>query len=897
MLLSNVKSNPTLKAEVSQRIETSKDLRFLENKGQMADMQRKAMANLLFKASSPGVDIYITTIGLSYVFTHTEELNESNSFDKVATERTNESGMETQEMELEERTKLQYCRADMELVGADIQKENIIKAHESEDYNNYYIGGICPDGILNVHSYTQITLKNIYPGIDWVIFSSQQQALNDEARFGGLKYNFIVHPGADISVIKLRYKWTDKPILQNNGSLKIVTPMGTITEGAPLSFAGSSENIITTRYKVLKEYITFDVGNYNINDTLVIDPTLEWGTYYGGSSLEEVYSLHNDGTNVWVTGNTTSTDFPILNSLGGAYFQGTIVGNPPDAYILKFNTSGNLIWCTYYGGNNLEVAYSITSDGTNIWLTGMTGSADFPTYNPFGGAYFQGVRAGPFNAFILQFTIAGVRKWATYYGGNLSDGGYSISSDGANVWVTGYANSSNFPTLNPLSGAYFQGVYAGNQDAFILQFNTSGVRVWATYYGGSNIDFGQSIHSDGTNVNVAGYTLSTNFPTLNPLGGAFFQGASGGSYDAFIFQFNISGIRYWSTYYGGSGDDRASSITCDGSYICVTGYTTSTNFPTLNPFGGTYFQGLNAGVSDAFVLKFNSAGLRQWATYYGGSGNDKSFSIDYDGTNIWVSGLTMSADFPVQPAGCSSFFQGTLMGGTIDVYILQFNTPGIRQWATYYGKDVENDGSYVSSDGTYLFVSGDAQNGGAYPFVDPGAGAWYKTTLTGTENIFMARFCILCGGMSATIIKTDLTCNTASTGTASAIPVGGTTPYTFLWSDSGAQTNVTATGLGTGTYTVTVNDAGTCTTTASTNIIAPSPLTGQFTKGTANCANCGCKEWLMVTSIGGTSPYTYTWPAFTGYDKRYKNQLCPGTYIINIKDKNGCNINVSVSTP
>ncbi|MBL7892033.1 MAG: hypothetical protein JNL63_05345, partial [Bacteroidia bacterium] len=105
----------------------------------------------------------------------------------------------------------------------------------------------------------------------------------------------------------------------------------------------------------------------------------------------------------------------------------------------------------------------------------------------------------------------------------------------------------------------------------------------------------------------------------------------------------------------------------------------------------------------------------------------------------------------------------------------------------------------------------------------------------------------------------------------------------------------TITGLSAGNYTVTISDANNCTATATAAITSPSPLTGQFVKGSANCVDCGCKEWIMVSASGGTSPYSYSWAG--GYNSRYQNSLCPGAYAINITDKNGCSINVNVTAP
>ncbi len=695
---------------------------FEPNNGQLTSFEGKRVDEILFSVKERGFTLYFKTSGVSYVIYRKE----------------GETGLLSQKQPGDkhpgENSKIEYARIDLELLNSDIDKSKIVYEEPLPGYTNYYLSQ-CPEGILNVVSYRKITVKDVYPGIDWVFRYDER---------GELHHEFAVGAGVDVKQIKFKVRWADVELGGNGREILFSTPLGEIKDGSIVSYSGI--NTPDVRYRIEEGGIVrYEVSGWDGREKLIIDPPLAllWGTYYGGSGTDYSNSITTDNTgNVFVTGWTASTNFPVYNPGGGAYFQGTYGGGSYDVFILKFSNTGNRLWATYYGGNNYDYGYSITTDASgNVFVTGKTYSSDFPLYNPGGGAYFQGTNAGG-DAFILKFSNTGSRLWATYYGGSSGDVGYSITTDSSgNVFVTGYTESTNFPVYNPGGGAYFQGTHSGNGDAFILKFSNTGSRLWATYYGGSDYDEGYSITTDASsNVFVTGYA-GTNFPVYNPGGGAYYQGTyGGGSSDAFILKFNNSGVSLWATYYGGSGNDKGYSVTTDASgNVFVTGWTSSTNFPVYNP-GSAYFQGTGGGnYDDAFILKFSNTGSRLWATYYGGSNDDWGWSLTTDASgSVFVTGETKSTSFPVFNPGGGAYFQ--TIAGSYDAFILKFSNAGVRLWATCYGGSSGDYGYSITTDVSgNVFVTGET-NSTNFPVYNPGDSAYFQGTNAGGYDAFILKF-------------------------------------------------------------------------------------------------------------------------------------------------------------
>ena len=701
-------------------------LSFTKNLGQFTDMDGNPVPGLYYRASVPGLDVYVTDQGFSYVF-----------WKKAGSSEEEEEGAH-------EMSPLEYAREDMELVGADIDPAKI-RAEEplNQGVTNYYFAH-CPEGILGVNSYRKLIVESVYPGIDWVIYFEGKK---------GLKYDFIVHPGADPAQIRLRYQGAGELSLNAN-KLHLETSLGSFTEGRPVARMESGRKV-GAAFALNQNEVTFDLEPYDPSQILIIDPPLVWSSYIGGSSLDgpDAVNADTDG-NVYIAGYCQSSNYPVINPGGGAFYQGT-KSSGADMMITKFDSNGVRIWSTFYGGTGSEgFQAGIAFDAANrVYVGGYTNSTNLPVQNR-AGAYNQATNPGSNSMFLLRFTATGTREWGTYVGGSGADYLYALEVDGSgNIYLGGYSNSTNFPTVNPGGGAWFQGSNAGNYDAVITRFDPSGTMTWSSYYGGITAEggvfkgFGMALDATG-NLFVTGETQSFGFPVLNPGGGAYYQSLKNGTMDAFILKFGPAGNRVWATHFGGTANESGTGLTVDGSgNLYVVGYSTSSSIGAGGPGGGEYLQTTNGGGEDLFILKFNNTGTAIWFTYYGGNGNEKGYGgrvvdTDTDG-NVYVTGYTYSQNFPVYNPGNGAYYQGSL-GGAFDrdLFMLRFTNTGIRDWATYFGGGGADWGNelFVRPSGCVL-VTGEWLSSSGITTMDQGGGAWFQSGLAGSHDGFIAEFC------------------------------------------------------------------------------------------------------------------------------------------------------------
>ena len=629
----------------------ARGLRFTENKGQVADLNGKLRPDILFTAQNEGVKLFLTATGIHYQFRR-EFKNQSNgnASHDLATAPIPEEADSTQ-----------FYRLDVTLQGAN-PNPKIMKDGAGVDVEHFFLAH-CPDGIFGVKNYDRITYKNVYPNIDWVVY----------AKNGLLEYDFVVRPGGNIENIKLKYQGAAELMLEKNGELNIQTPFGKLTEQKPFSFQQEG-SYVESRFILDGNTLSFEVPNYNVNRVLTIDPVVEWATYYGGGNEDIGKSVAVDRSgNIYMAGYTKSA-----NGISSGGHQNTIVGVEFNGFLVKFNAAGVRLWATYYGGLCNSVSYSQSNTGPgvatdpsgNVYLSGTTscnsGIASGGHQNTFGGSGTD--------AFLVKFNPTGGRLWGTYYGGSSFDYGNNVACDNAgNVFLSGHTRSSNGIGYNGHRNTQTPSV----GDDFLVKFNAAGVRQWGTYYGGTWLEYeGGYVATDAAgNVYLAG---STNQSTEVAYQG-YRNDISGTQFDGYLVKFNASGTRQWATYYGGpSGILRKPIVVAtDGNNnIFIAGYTTS----TADIASGGH-QNTKAGGEDAFLAKFNPSGVRQWGTYYGGDGDDLGGGIAIDGSgNIYLAGSTNSV------SGIAlNGVQNNYGGGDKDAFLVKFNKSGERQWGTYFG--------------------------------------------------------------------------------------------------------------------------------------------------------------------------------------------------------------------
>jgi hypothetical protein len=587
-----------------------------------------------------------------------------------------------------------------------------------------------------------------------------------------------------------------------------------------------------------------------------------WATYYGDDGYDDGNNLTSDiYGNVYLAGRTSST-----SNMASGGFQNTY-GGQTDAFLVKFDSTGNRLWATYYGGTDYDFGYSVATDAFgNVYLAGST----YSTSGIASGGFQDTLSNASGNAFLVKFDSFGNRLWATYYGGNMSENGLRVVTDN---WGNVYLSGNTFSTSGIASGG-FQNTLNGIKDTYLVKFDSLGNRLWATYYGGDNDDYGWGIATDiFGNVYLSGQTQSNS----GVASGGFQNSISTGEADAFLVKFDSSGARLWATYYGGAGDEginglEANVATDVSGNVYLGGRTNSSSGIASGGFQNNYA----GGTADAFLVKFDTDGNRLWGTYYGGTGVEECFGVATDDVgNVYLAGDTYSAN-GLTPDG----FQNNL-GGEENAFLVKFNSNGNLICATYYGQNHEEDGRVALDNFGAVYLSGTTNSTS-----NLASGGFQNTYGGGNHDAYLVRFISCSNDLSLNSTSINPPCIGECSGNATAIATQGFQPYSYLWSNS--QTTQTATELCAGTYIVTVTDAIDSSITVSVIITdgLDIPLTITQNGDTLYATTAPNYQWyLNDTIITGATSQNYFITQSGNYSVITTTDSC--TFISNIIET-GC---------
>jgi uncharacterized repeat protein (TIGR01451 family) len=706
---------------------------------------------------------------------------------------------------------------NMRVVGAN-PAAHVTASDRLEAKSNYFIGNNRAKWRTNVPNFGKVRYAGIYPGVDLVYYGNQRQ----------LEYDFVVAPGADPNVIALRFasgpegNGSLSSSIDNNGDLVAHLEGGNVLFRKPVVYQTDGQEhkkLIDAHYVVRGNgQVGFEVAAYDRGKQLVIDPTLSYSTYLGGSNVDVGLAVALDRFgSCFITGSTLSSDFPTMNPFMG--YQGQ-----EDVFITKFNSKATALeYSTFVGGSGDDVAQDIHLDSLgDMTVTGYTLSTDFPLKNPIQKTFGGGTVTG--DAFLFQIASHGTALvFSTYLGGSSDDQGFSLAIDSSNnIYVAGHTSSTNFPvTAGALQTTCGVNASGSCSNGFALKVPSKGnVLTYSTYLGGSgglgDSAYGIAIDTNG-DAYLAGITGSPNFPTTS---GAFdttcgTDGECNGTYDGFVTEINPTGSGLvFSTFLGGSGYDYASGIALDSTgSIYVSGNTVSTDFPVTSGAAQTTFGGMSAGCvpsstttcGDVTITKLEPGGSSLiYSTYLGGSLDENpgiSMAVD-SGGSVYVTGQTDSLNFPVVNA-----FQTTYGGGSSDAFITKLNPAGTAfVYSSYIGGSGQDSGSRVALDASAdAFISGTTVSTN-FPVT---AGVFQSECGTdGTCN----------GGLSdAFAVKVTTSAHLSVANSApGTVASGSTLTYTILGENTGpdAATSVVLTDVvpaGTTFQSAKVN-AGSCTT-------------------------------------------------------------------------------------
>ncbi|MBL7918160.1 MAG: T9SS type A sorting domain-containing protein [Bacteroidia bacterium] len=741
---------------------------FIENKGQIVNQNFEKNENVLFQFVGKGLKVQLRKDGYSY------EVYQAHNLPIVMPGKKTPNALSDLS-----KTKVYSHRIDIEFKN----KSKNITVHAYNPINtklNYVLNGTETN---QISVYKKVLYKNVYNNIDF-------EFLIEDINQSQVKYNIILNPGANLNDIQLACLGAEEINLNKNGNIEFNTSLGKVSENIPFSYYKDETEINhPVSFQLNKNIISFKT-NYDNSKTLVIDPSsnIIWGNYAGGPALDYNTAMCKDSqNNLYTTGYSFSTS----NIATSGVYQATLSGSF-DAYLLKYDTGGNNVWGTYFGGTDVDVSYSVFYDSNgNVYAGGDT----FCTSNiASSGAHQTTYGGGIDDAMLFKFDANGQRIWSTYFGGTLHDiiGALTVDANN-NVIICGHTESSNAIAT---AGAY-QTTYGLQYDVFVAKFNSSGVLQWGTYFGDTGVDEAWGVDTDPSgDIYITGFTSSL-FSISTPT--AHQTTFGGGNNDCFLIKMNAAGNNLmWGTYYGSGGDENGTGVELDNTgKVFLIGNTSS----TINIASPGAYQTTIGSAEDGFIASFNSNGVRLWATYFGGSDTDYIYDLFIDSSNnLFFAGQTLS---PNAIATTGAYQQNIANVNNYDAYFAKFTNTGNITLATYYGgSESEGAKGIVVDPAGKVYISGETTS-----TVGISTPTSASTSYFGAGDAFLSKFCV-----EAITPVTPAGTSTVCLGDTIVLnaPLGC---QSYTWSNSQTTFSIAVShtsSIGSFTYMVTVVDGDGC---------------------------------------------------------------------------------------
>jgi hypothetical protein len=563
----------------------------------------------------------------------------------------------------------------MRFLGSDADA-GFIPSERVPGVRNYLIGNDPSGWASGVPAYARQRYEGLYPGIDVVTMGEA----------GNVRYDLHLAPGASLGQVTVRCEGADALEILYDGSLVIHTELGPIVQPAPRTWAvlddGATEPVSCVYRLLGDDCFGFEVPGFDGEHQLVIDPTMTWGTFLGGTSIDMGWASEIDSQGrVTAVGFASPTQYPTTT---GAY---DLVDNGSrDGFVTRLEADGKtLIFSTLIGGAGLDEVRAVALDvNGGVVLGGVTNSANFPMgLNSLGRSFAGGGALLGSDAFLAHLDeLGGALLSSSYLGGGEDEFATAVAVDVAGrMFITGSTLSADFPTtagsLQPVFGG---GLPVG--DAYLVCLTPDGSSIdFSTFLGGSNNDLANALMVDPNGeLTLAGWSTSTDFDVTS-LG---FQSQVTGWSSGFAVTLSQDGSKMvWGSMIGGNGDDTIMSIARDpDGRLVIAGTTSSWNFPLTSQaldvsFGGGFLNG------DAFVTRFDHSGTGlSYSSYLGGNSDDIATGVAVAALGqLVITGSTMSSDWILGPDPLD-----TQLGGYMDAFVTVIDaTEGVLLSSSYLG--------------------------------------------------------------------------------------------------------------------------------------------------------------------------------------------------------------------